>query len=196
MKRSGSHSGSGPRILGGRLRGRRLQVAKGVRPSESRLREALFSIWLGQLEASRFLDLFAGSGAVGLEALSRGAHHVTFVERAAPVVAALRRNLRLAPADSTTLWRASLPDGLDARPEWGPFDLIFADPPYRFTQYPELVQRAIGWLAPGGELVIEHSRRVELAPSVAAGQRCDHRCYGDSCLSFFRSSSERQAPAH
>lgn len=181
-----SRSSRGPRILAGALRGRRLLVARGVRPTESRLREALFSIWIGRLEGSRFLDLFAGSGAVGLEALSRGAQHAVFVDRAAPVLAALRRNLSLVPAAAALLRRARLPGGLDPPALAGPFDLIFADPPYRFTEHAELLRLLKGRLAAGGELVIEHSSRVEPSDASAAWRCFDRRCYGDACLSFFR----------
>lgn len=179
------------RILGGTWRGRRLQVASGVRPTEARLREALFSIWRPRLADCLFLDLFAGSGAVGLEALSRGAGRAVFAESQPRVLTVLRRRLsELAPAPSadreaSQLRRARLPGDLA---KWPPeaFDLIFADPPYRFAGYEALLRRTADLVAAGGEMAIEHSARVEIADAVAGWRRHDRRRYGDSCLSFYR----------
>ncbi|MCP3962711.1 MAG: 16S rRNA (guanine(966)-N(2))-methyltransferase RsmD [bacterium] len=175
------------RILGGTYRGRRLAVAADVRPSESRVREALFSIWSDLVEGCRFLDLFAGSGGVGLEALSRGARSATFVERDPRVLAVLRRNLGVAAPGSTQLLRLSLPAQLGRRPvaDDERYDLIFADPPYHFERYEALLAAAEHWLAPGGEMVIEHSRRVEPASAVGPWRRREQRRYGDSCLGFY-----------
>ena len=183
----GSRAGAGPRILAGALRGRRLAVAAGVRPTESRLREALFSIWLAEVDGCRFLDLFAGSGAVGLEALSRGARHVVFVDHSPKVVTALRRNLAELDPARWSLNKARLPARLNGTPE--PFDLIFADPPYSFTDHATLLDHLVGWLAPGGEIAIEHSRRVTPTASEAHWQLTDQRRYGDSCFSFFRNAA-------
>ena len=195
---AGARGGGRLRILGGEYRGRRLTVAAGVRPTEARLREALFSIWSNRLKGCRFLDLFAGSGAVGLEALSRGARRVVLVEQAPKVLAVLRRNLAeiaSAATDGVSLAlrgdvrRWNLPaTGRAGRGPVAPgerYDLIFADPPYRFVRHEELLIAAAPWLAPGGEMAIEHSRRVELSPSVGPWLLRDLRCYGDSCFGFY-----------
>jgi 16S rRNA (guanine966-N2)-methyltransferase len=172
------------RILGGELRGRRLRVTGEVRPTEARVREALFSIWQPRLAGSRFLDLFAGSGAVGLEAISRGAAVAALVDDDPRVLAVLRGNCsELAPA-TTRIVRRRLP-GASPADLGGPFDLIFADPPYAFDDYHGLLRRAAVWLADSGELAIEHSSRVEVA-AVEPWMRVDRRRYGESCLSFFR----------
>ncbi len=188
-----SVGGRGPRIQGGNLRGRRLVVAPGVRPTESRSREALFSIWCDRVPDCRFLDLFAGSGAIGLEAASRGAREVVFVEQASRVLGTLRRNLEdLAPAASK-VWRWRLPKDLARNPPETigetPFDLIFADPPYDFEEYEALLTALPPWLAPTGELAVEHSRRVELPETYASWRRTDTRKYGDACFSFYQPDS-------
>ncbi len=182
-----ARGGAALRILGGALRGRRLRVASGVRPTGSRLREALFSIWGPRIEGARFLDLFAGSGAVGLEALSRGARCAVFVESDPRMLRALERNLGELAPEVSRVWRLRLP-GAEGQAE-GTFDLIFADPPYRFSAYPELLRRAAPWLAPGGELAVEHSARCEIPGDLEPLRRVDLRRYGDSCLSFFRAES-------
>ena len=124
------------RLSGGRFRGRRLRVPHGVRPTEGRVREALFSIWQGELPESRFLDLFAGSGAVGLEALGRGASAVVLVEGDPRVERAADVNAgSLAAARAVRGYRMRLPAGLAVlREREAPFDLVFADPPVRFPE--------------------------------------------------------------
>ena len=150
MSRGGGGRGvrgvRGVRIMGGAARGRTVGVARGVRPTEGRVREALFSIWQERLPGARFLDLFAGSGAVGLEALSRGAASVLFVEGDPGALRELERSSQLFPPDRARRWRTRLPAGLGelaerARREWGPFDLVFADPPYTFTAHARTARR-------------------------------------------------------
>lgn len=144
-----------PTITGGRLRGTRLAVPAGgvTRPIRSRVREALFSIVAAALPGARVLDLYAGSGSMGLEALSRGAAHATFVERDPRALACLRRNLaacRLAPAQHELLVADAA-----ALPPLPPFDLVLADPPFALRDpLPPSLLRAQA-LAPGGLLVME-----------------------------------------
>jgi 16S rRNA (guanine(966)-N(2))-methyltransferase RsmD len=174
------------RIEAGALKGRNLAVPRGARPTEGRVRGALFSIWSDRIERSRFLDLFAGSGAVGLEALSRGALAAVFVESDRDAADLLARNLRLASAGAARLLRGELPAALARlRAEEEPFDLLFADPPYAWTVTDEL----LGELAPlarsDAELIVEHARRTP-PPAVAAGWvRRDLRRYGESALSIY-----------
>ena len=145
------------RVTGGELGGRRLRVpASGVRPSADRVRESLFA-WLGDLEGVRALDLYAGSGALGIEALSRGAATAVFVDVAAPSLAALRRNLAdLGLRERTRDVRGDVVRALRrlAR-ERARFDLVFADPPYASNESERLfAEDALrDLLAPGGCLL-------------------------------------------
>lgn len=179
------------RIIGGKAKGRRIAVPPGyaVRPTSDRIKEALFNI-LGPLEGRTFLDLYAGTGNVGLEALSRGAVEVVFVEKIPALALALRRNLELftfAGRDeiiTMDVERAVVQIVQKTKR----FDLIFADPPYRkgwvdktlglLNHYPAL-------LAEEGELVLQHAAAEPL--EIKAGmalQLVDERRYGDTCLSF------------
>ncbi len=156
---------SGPAISGGSLRGRRLLVPAGAstRPTRAIVREALFSMLGERIRGAEVLDLFAGSGALGLEALSRGAARATFVEHDGRALAALRRNI----AD------CGLPDGcaevdaVDVQ-RWVPragrrFDVVLADPPYALLQpLPEVLLRS-GVLSPDAVLLLE-GPRARLAP--------------------------------
>lgn len=190
-------SGPRTRITGGTLRGRPLRVVAGVRPTEARVREAVFSIWRGALAGSRFVDLFAGSGAVGLEALSRGAREVTFVEGDARVLAALRESLERFGKTGARLLRGSLPELALRRPAAAlgvaGVDLVYADPPYDFARYVELVGAVVPWLAQGGELCVEHAVGVELPETLDGAERLDTRVYGGTRLSFYRSSRMLEA---
>ncbi len=161
-----------------------MSVPPEVRPTEGRVREALFSIWADRIRGARFLDLFAGSGAVGLEALSRGAGEVVFVESDRRISRALHANAAgLAESD----WRvitARLPEGLE-RLEGRTFGFVFLDPPYRFEDHSQVVEAAAGLLGIGGCLAVEHATRVRLAAAVGGLRRADERVYGDSALTFF-----------
>ena len=120
------------RIIAGRWRGRRLEAPPGreTRPTSDRVREAWMSALQPYLPGARVLDLFAGSGALGLEALSRGAEHATFVERAGPALKVLRANVRSLEADA--LCEIVRADALDFAAGLGPgaYDIALADPPY------------------------------------------------------------------
>ncbi|MGB5660638.1 MAG: 16S rRNA (guanine(966)-N(2))-methyltransferase RsmD [Thermoanaerobaculia bacterium] len=178
---------SGVRISGGRFRGRSLPVPATARPTSARLREALFDIWRDRVPGARFLDLFAGSGAVGLEALSRGASFVVFVENDRDAVRRLQAVCAELAPDSTSVLQADLPAQIDRvqRPGEGCYDLIFADPPYAFTEYGELVASLGELLAVGGELAIEHSVRRGLPDSVEGLVRQGSRNYGENRIAFF-----------
>lgn len=165
------------RIIAGTWRGRVIEAPPGpaTRPTADRVRETLFSMltsWLGAFDGLRVADLFAGSGALGFEALSRGAAHATFVDNDPKSVAALRANAaRLDASERAQIMSRSalvLPPSL-------PFDLIFADPPYApgsGSAAAASVQTA-GWLAPGGWLAIETARRdpVQCAGFDVAAER-------------------------
>src|SRR5271170_4894204 len=143
------------RIVGGRLRGRVLQApaSRAIRPTSERLRESIFDIlthrFAGAVEGARVVDLFAGSGALGFEALSRGAEFALFVDNGAEARALLRANVEaLALGGVTRIWRADATK-LGSAPAGGPFALAFLDPPYgQGLAHPALASLADGgWLS-------------------------------------------------
>ena len=156
------------RIIAGEWRGRQLVApgGQGTRPTADRTRETLFSMLvsrIGSFEGLRVADLYAGSGALGLEALSRGAAPATFVENETGALAAIRANVAALNAADRSDVR---PVSAAMLPPAQPFDLIFADPPYAEgsgTTAVEAVRNA-GWLAPGGWLAIETEARDTVAP--------------------------------
>ena len=158
------------RIIGGEWRGRRIRFPGegGIRPTPDRVRETLFNWLMGRVEGSRCLDLFAGSGALGLEALSRGAAHATFVERARKNVAALREvTSKLAPGRSKVIEAEAL--AWLAGPAQ-PFDIVFLDPPFAdglLTDAMRLLE-ARGWLAAGAFIYLEAPARAG-EPALPAG---------------------------
>jgi 16S rRNA (guanine966-N2)-methyltransferase len=176
----------GVRISGGAHRGRGLTVPPGARPTEGRVREALFSIWGDRLDGARVLDLFAGSGAVGLEAVGRGALAALLVDENLRAVKTLEENLALLKEKTVEIRRLTLPGALGRLAEAGPFDLVYADPPYTFQPYDTLIAGVAPLLATDGELVVEHSTRRDLPVQAGALVRTDTRKYGESSLSFYR----------
>lgn len=156
------------RIIAGEWRGRTIEAPPGraTRPTADRVRETLFSMLasrLGSFEGLRIADLFAGSGALGFEALSRGAAHATFVESDSKATAAVRRNAATLGAINRIQVLAGCALAL---PQSEPFDLIFADPPYAAGSGSAVVQ-AISkahWLAPGGWLSVETARSDTVDP--------------------------------
>ena len=154
------------RIIAGKWRGRPLDAPPGqtTRPTADRVREALFSMLasrLGAFEDLRVADLFAGSGALGLEALSRGAAHATFVENELKAAATVRRNAERLGADFHLLSGSAF-----SLPKSVPFDLIFADPPYVPGSGTAVVSSVLkaGWLAAGGWMSVETSRGDDVDP--------------------------------
>ncbi len=186
---------SAPRRLqigGGSLRGLKIRAPEAIRPTSGRLREALFNIWAGRLDGCRFLDLFAGSGAVGIEAASRGASRVLLVEGDPSAFAILRCNRQRAGLAGVEELRARLPDELGRRLASGErFDLVFADPPYGFERFAELLAAVLPRLAEDGEIALEHRWRDE-PPEIAAGLEIRRsRRYGDSGLTLLGRLGER-----
>jgi 16S rRNA (guanine966-N2)-methyltransferase len=174
------------RIVAGAAKGRRLQVPKGdeVRPTADRVKEALFSSLQPSLPGARVLDLYAGSGALGLEALSRGAVQATFVERANASLTALRRNIELVGLPGATVVSDDAARALRGELPGGPFDLVLADPPYRLpkAQLAELLARLVGHLAPGATVIVERAARDGAPPWPAELRPGDPRRYGDTAL--------------
>jgi 16S rRNA (guanine966-N2)-methyltransferase len=178
----------GVRIMGGEFRGRGLAVPPGTRPTEGRVREALFSIWSDRLDGARVLDLFAGSGSVALEAVGRGALSALAVDDDLRAVKALEANASRLGEGLLQIRRLTIPAGLArlVAQEVGPFDLVFADPPYNFDLYEELLQGMIALLAADAEVAVEHSARREMPLEEGTLTRVDVRRYGESALSFYR----------
>ena len=176
------------KVTGGALRGRQIRVPEGSRPSSSRVREALFSIWGERIAGCRFLDLFAGSGAVGIEALSRGAELAVLVEGSGRRFRGLAANLSDLDLRRCEARRLDLPRELTklSSEYRESFDLIFADPPYAFSALERLLDGCEELLAQGGELAIEHSRRVSTPAESGGLARVDQRSYGESSMSFYR----------
>jgi 16S rRNA (guanine966-N2)-methyltransferase len=172
------------RVVAGSFRGRRLQAppGRGTRPTADRVREALFSI-LGPLGGVRVLDLFAGSGALGIEALSRGAATAVFVDSDARAVAAVRRNLEALGVDAPVHRRDALAYLRGARE--APFDVVFLDPPYSSASQlaGPLSERLPALLAENGLIVSESDKRHPLELTLPA---FDERVYGDTRIAIHR----------
>jgi 16S rRNA (guanine966-N2)-methyltransferase len=182
------------RISGGRFRGRQLYCAQGksIRPTTSFVRESLFSILGPRIIDARVLDLFAGCGIVGIEALSRGAASVVALENVSAHCRLLEKNrehLSLNPSEYAILcqdafrWAKNLPHPV---PESQQFDVIFLDPPYALEGVNAVVVACFQHqlLSSHGTLVWESGHKV--VPEVVGAQRIDTRTYGESALSFFR----------
>jgi 16S rRNA (guanine966-N2)-methyltransferase len=154
--RSGKRQGA-VRIIGGRWRSRRLQVPPGtdVRPTPDRVRETLFNWLEGSIAGARCLDLFAGTGALGLEALSRGAREVVFVERDPALADALRAQVERLETSASVV--AGSAEHVLQRPAGAPFDIVFLDPPYEVPLEP-LLALLPAWLAPGAVVYLERHR--------------------------------------
>ncbi len=182
------------RIIAGQYRGRVLRSPPSmqVRPTSDRLRETLFNILAPRIEGTRFLDLCTGSGAVGIEALSRGASFVTFVDRSRKMCALVESNLDLCgvPEDQTEVMMSEAADFLrrtQARGVAG-WDICFFDPPYATGYLPVL--SAFGaqdspLLRAGGILIAEHHHKNSLPDETGALRRWRILKQGDSCLSFY-----------
>jgi 16S rRNA (guanine(966)-N(2))-methyltransferase RsmD len=187
------------RIIAGRLKGRRLKgpPREGVRPTSDRLRETLFNILSARVADARVLDAFAGTGALGIEALSRGAARATFVERDAPAMRVLKQNVdSCGVQDVCDLIRGDF-IGLARRlPALGPFDLVLLDPPYDIQRLDDVIGGAAALLAEGGLVVLEHSRRRADVPVDASGLRRQRILIaGDSALAFY-SAVTTEEPHH
>jgi 16S rRNA (guanine966-N2)-methyltransferase len=173
------------RVIAGSARGVRLVVPRDrlTRPISDRVKETLFAIIGARVEGARALDLYAGSGAIGIEALSRGAAACTFVERGRPALAALERNLSLAGVEaSATVVRGDVERFLDAAAAHR-FDLGFMDPPYDERAILAPLQRLVPHLAPGAIVVVKRFWRTEV-PRVGGLEPLRERRLGETALSF------------
>ena len=183
---------SGMRVIAGTHRGRRLYGPQklALRPTSDRVKEALFSILGTRLTNCRFLDLYAGTGAIGIEAVSRGAAHVTSVESNPGALKLLQQNMKLCHIVHEIAVRTqTVQQFLNHPNQWdGPYDIVFADPPYAgASELPLLLTdpRTDNLLAPGSWLIIEHAARDILPMSVGCTEFLRRYRYGDTALSVY-----------
>jgi 16S rRNA (guanine966-N2)-methyltransferase len=177
------------RVIAGRLGGRRLKAPRGsvTRPTSDRVREALFAM-LGELEGASVLDLFAGTGALGIEALSRGARRAVFVERDAGAAKVLQGNLTALGigSESAEVRRLDALAALEsARAHEETYDLLFIDPPYGMSHVwgPELSAMLPPLLGPAARIVVESDRRAPLGLRLEIARE---RRYGDTLITIHR----------
>jgi 16S rRNA (guanine(966)-N(2))-methyltransferase RsmD len=184
------------RVIAGALKGRRLAAPawKGLRPTSDKLRETLFNVLAPCIAGARVLDGFAGTGAIGIEALSRGAAEVTFIESDARAQVLLSGNLaHCGIKTGYTVIRAPIARGLEmlrADPAFVPFDIVSLDPPYDATD-DGVLARAGAVMAPGGVLVLEHARRRSAPESAGRLVRVRQIRSGDSALSLYGLAVEK-----
>lgn len=182
------------RVIAGTHRGRRLRGPQGslIRPTSDRVREALFSILGNRLPSSRVLDLYAGTGAIGIEAISRGAAHVTCVESDAGALKLLRQNmLDCGIAHHITVYAHTVKQFLNRPEQWeSPYDIVFADPPYAGVHELELLlphtvtERLF---ATDSWLIVEHAEKTVLPVSLGSTAYVRRYRYGDTALSLYAS---------
>lgn len=177
------------RVIGGKYRGRRLKALEGlaVRPTSDRLRETLFNILAKLIKDSRFLDLCAGSGAVGIEALSRGASHVTFVDQSRRACSAIQANLEtIGITNEATIIHKDAVSAL--KHLTGKFDFIFFDPPYESDVYDRVLRELGRSDLPARDAVVVVEHRAKHPPEQFYGglERFRTVKQGESSLAFFR----------
>jgi 16S rRNA (guanine(966)-N(2))-methyltransferase RsmD len=185
------------RITGGLHRSRPLRAPRGstTRPTSDRVREALFGILAsaGAIEGANVLDLYAGTGALGLEALSRGAARATFVESSRFAIEALKANVAgLGLAASTHIVEGEVERSVRRIASGAPFDVVLADPPWAFVESGEAPRAVLGLLAaglfsPDAWVVLEHSSRTP-PPRAGALSCVQTRAYGDTTLTFYKTA--------
>ncbi|HUI43853.1 MAG TPA: 16S rRNA (guanine(966)-N(2))-methyltransferase RsmD [Terriglobia bacterium] len=183
------------RIISGTYRGFHLRSLRGadLRPTSDQMRETLFDVLGPALQGARFLDVYAGSGAVGLEALSRGASEVVLVESHRGALEVIRRNLEaLRASRQVRLLAAPAAKALERLgSEGAPFDFVFLDPPYAEVGEYHHTLRQLGrstLLAPAGRVIAEHSRHLILEEAYGRLRRVRSLRHGDTHLSFYRAA--------
>lgn len=177
-------------IIAGKLKGRKLKTpsASTTRPTSAKVREAIFNILGPRVQEARFLDLFAGSGAVGIEAYSRGAKEVVFVEKNPSVGRLLKENLAFLPAGSSELKNFDAVKAIVKLAEEGKhFDIIFIDPPYGQGWIETICDEIAkaGLLEPAGLILAEESSRVPMPERLGPFSLIKKYPYGDTCLYLF-----------
>ena len=175
------------RIISGKYKGRSISIIKGIRPTQDKVRKALFDI-LGDIEGLSFLELFAGSGAVGLEAISRGVQELTLVEPNRQCVFAINRNIENLKLESCSLYPIEAEAGIKALyRDKRKFDIIFLDPPYHVDLAKKTLKTlgAYDILTPNGFIVVQHFKKDILPDSEGDLARFRQAKYGDTRLSFY-----------
>jgi 16S rRNA (guanine(966)-N(2))-methyltransferase RsmD len=175
------------RVIAGTLKGRRLKSPDwaGVRPTSDKLRETLFNILGPRSDGARVLDAYAGSGAVGIEALSRGAAHVTFVDHDRRATALIEANLEHCGINNRyAIIRVDFAR-TEAPPAGSPFDIVFLDPPYGKADLNAALERAAAMSAPGTLVIAEHAKRDAAPPQVGRLVLTRDVTSGDSGLAFY-----------
>ncbi len=179
------------RIISGSRRGKNLLTLEGgeVRPTTNMVKEALFNILQFGIQGRRFLDLFAGSGQIGLEALSRGAKEAVFVDSSRDAVRVIQKNIAAAGFQGQCRVVSA---GFESflRAERGRFDVAFLDPPYGAGLLAEALELTARLMAPGGVIVCEHGGREETPPQAGAFQKQKTYRYGRTTLSLYRAREE------
>jgi 16S rRNA (guanine(966)-N(2))-methyltransferase RsmD len=178
------------RVIAGVARGVPLVAPRdrGTRPITDRVKETLFAILADRVPGAHVLDLYAGSGAIGIEALSRGAARATFVERARPALAALHTNLERTGLGSLARVEAADVERFLRDPAGGPWELLFLDPPYEPRAIVAPLRAVVTHLAPGATVVAKHFWRIEL-PDVAGLAATRQRRFGETMLTFWEAEN-------
>jgi 16S rRNA (guanine966-N2)-methyltransferase len=175
------------RIIAGEFKGRRLKAPRwdGLRPTSDKLRETLFNIVAPRMPEARVLDVFAGTGAVGLESLSRGAAQAVFVEQDRRAAALIAENAALCGVQNRcVIIRDRAEHALQQPIAQAPFDVVVLDPPYDFAPLDAVLESALRHLAPAGLLILEHAFR-RVPPAVAGARHTRTVRSGDSALTLF-----------
>lgn len=188
------------RIIAGSAKGRILRSLRGraLRPTADRVKETVFAVLAGRVVEARFLDLYAGAGSIGLEALSRGAAQATFVESHRPAGRVIEENARRCDLEGgVRVIVAPVARGLAVlRREGAAFDLIYLDPPYESGELPAALARLGQWpemLAPGGLLICQRSRHEEPGEQSGPFRRMRQARFGETIVDFYETGGEASA---
>jgi len=176
------------RIITGQHKGKNIRMPKGIRPTQNKVRKAVFDI-LGDIEGLSFLELFAGTGAVGFEALSRGVAELVLVESGRAPVEAIRKNIEALEAGNSRLYPLQAQEAISLLHKEGKFfDVIFMDPPYHGDWLKKTLQSLASYdiLAPYGLLVIQHFKKDELPEEACRLKLIKESRYGDTLLTIYR----------
>jgi 16S rRNA (guanine(966)-N(2))-methyltransferase RsmD len=177
------------RVIAGRYRSRRLRAPTwpGLRPTSDRVKETLFNLLAGRIEGARVLDGFAGAGALGIEAISRGAGEVVFVDADHRAIELIGRNLAdLGVESGYVMMRADVLEALRRLPATQRFELVLLDPPYEHADLETVLSAVSGRMVPEGVIVLEHARRRPVPGRAGEAERVREVPVGSSALALYR----------
>jgi 16S rRNA (guanine(966)-N(2))-methyltransferase RsmD len=183
------------RVITGSIKGHRLKTVRdrALRPTAGKVKEALFDILQREIPGSNFLDLYAGIGGIGIEALSRGSAHVSFVESNRAVLNALRQNVRLSGfAVKTKIFAMPAARFLRSKTHGAlRYDIVFLDPPYHGPEFKKVLPLLSGndMIKPGGLTVIEHFHKTPMESFIGPLRKRRTYSYGDTCLTIYQMES-------